>query len=65
MADLDDLGLDSQFAEEAHEFEVDLNCVVVVNHKLTLESIDRLEVRIPPCVSGTLYEFENSRNEIG
>jgi len=29
--------------EIAHEFEIDLNCVVVVNHKLTLEAIDRTE----------------------
>ena len=27
----------------SHEFEIDLNCVVVVNHALTLEGIDRSE----------------------
>lgn len=43
MVELGDLELDEQFAEEAHEFEVDLNCVVVVNHNLTLEGINRSE----------------------
>lgn len=29
--------------ETAHEFEVELNCLVTTNHKLTMEGIDRIE----------------------
>jgi hypothetical protein len=29
--------------ETAHEFEVELNCLVITNHKLTMEGIDRVE----------------------
>ncbi len=27
--------------EIAHEFKIDLNCVVITNHRLTLEGIDK------------------------
>jgi hypothetical protein len=43
MIDLNDPGLDDEFIEEAHEFEVDLNCTVVLNHRLTLDGIDHSE----------------------
>jgi len=39
MIDLNDL----EPIEEAHEFEVDLTCLVIANHKLTLEGIEREE----------------------
>jgi hypothetical protein len=41
MADIDALGFES--IEIPHEFEIDLNSLVVVNHKLTLEGVDRDE----------------------
>jgi len=43
MARLDELEFDDLPQEEAHEFEVDLHCVVVLNHRFTLEGIDRSE----------------------
>src|SRR6202163_4682326 len=43
MADLDALQFNDEPIEIAHEFEVDLNCLVIVNHKLTLEGIAREE----------------------
>ena len=43
MANLDALELNDEPLEVAHEFEVDLNCIVVVNHRFTLEGIDRSE----------------------
>jgi hypothetical protein len=42
MVDLDASGFDEPM-ELAHEFEVDLNCLVMVNHKFTLEGIMRSE----------------------
>lgn len=42
MVDLNASGLNEPI-ELAHEFEVDLNTLVVVNHNLTLESITRSE----------------------
>lgn len=42
MADIEVSGLDEPM-ELAHEFEVDLNTLVVVNHRLTLEAIARSE----------------------
>jgi hypothetical protein len=38
-----DLGSLDEPLEISHEFEIDLNCVVVANHALTLEGIDRSE----------------------
>src|SRR5208282_3723014 len=35
--------VDDEPIEVAHEFEVDLNCVIVVNHRLTLEAITKTE----------------------
>jgi hypothetical protein len=29
--------------EAPHEFEVELNCLVITNHKLTMRGIDRIE----------------------
>src|SRR6266853_2824998 len=43
MVDFDDLGLNDEPMEIAHEFEVDLNCVVIVNHNFTLDGITRAE----------------------
>jgi len=43
MTDLDALELDDAPFEIPHEFELDLNCVVVANHRLTMEGIDRSE----------------------
>jgi hypothetical protein len=43
MVDFDALGLSDEHQNIAHEFEVDLNCLVIVNHKLTLEGIARAE----------------------
>ena len=39
MADLDTLEFNDEPMEIAHEFEVDLNRLVIVNHKITLEGI--------------------------
>jgi hypothetical protein len=43
MSWLDNLGPLDEPQEIAHDFEIDLNCVVVANHNLTLEAIDRDE----------------------
>jgi hypothetical protein len=43
MADLNGLEFNDEPIEIAHPFEVDLNCLVIVNHKLTLEGISREE----------------------
>jgi hypothetical protein len=43
MPDLDDPGPSDEPMELPHDFEVDLNTLVVVNHKLTLEGIARSE----------------------
>lgn len=44
MSDLDDVDLSSdEVVEVAHEFEVDLNCVVAANHHFALEGIARAE----------------------
>jgi len=44
MADLDDLDFSNdEVVELAHEFAVDLNCVVVANHRFALEGITRAE----------------------
>src|ERR1035437_8046510 len=43
MVDIEALGLNDEPMGIAHEFEVDLNCVVIVNHNLTLEGITRSE----------------------
>jgi hypothetical protein len=44
MADLHDLDFSNdELIEVAHEFAVDLNCVVVANHRFTLEGITRAE----------------------
>jgi hypothetical protein len=41
MADLD--ALESDLFEIPHDFEIDLNCLVVMNHRFTLQGIDREE----------------------
>ncbi len=47
--------------EEAHEFEVDLTCLVVANHKLTIEGIERDEDEESEKLSGILPgELEDS-----
>src|SRR6266513_692441 len=38
-----DLEPNDEIQEVAHEFEIDLNCVVITNHRLTLEGIDNAE----------------------
>lgn len=43
MTDLKDTNLLDFVVEIAHEFEVDLNSVVVVNHRFALDGIDRAE----------------------
>ena len=44
MADLDELNFSNdEIVEVAHEFAVDLNCVVVANHRFALEGITRAE----------------------
>jgi hypothetical protein len=43
MVDFDDIKVSDEPMDIAHEFEVDLNCVVIVNHRLTLEGIARAE----------------------
>lgn len=44
MADLHDLDFrNDELIEIAHEFAVDLNCVVVANHRFTLDGITRAE----------------------
>jgi len=44
MADLDELNFSTdEIVEVAHEFAVDLNCVVVANHRFALEGIARAE----------------------
>jgi hypothetical protein len=44
MAELDDLDFtNDEIVEVAHEFAVDLNCVVVANHRFMLEGITRAE----------------------
>ena len=43
MADLNELGSSDYVVEIAHDFAVDLNCVVVANHRFALEGIARAE----------------------
>jgi hypothetical protein len=43
MANIDLAGFLDEPIEMSHQFVVELNCLVVVNHKLTLEAIDREE----------------------
>jgi hypothetical protein len=63
---LDDLGPLDEPQEIAHEFEIDLNCVVVVNHKLTLEAIDRDEdEELANIEQGTLEDYEIVRSITG
>jgi hypothetical protein len=40
----------------AHEFEVDLNCLVIANHELTMEGIDRIEREEMAAVDDSLRE---------
>lgn len=41
--DLDDRLLNEPLEEMSHEFEVDLNCLVIANHKITMDGIARAE----------------------
>src|ERR1700693_4956604 len=43
MRNLDSLELNDEPIEISHEFEVDLACMIVANHRLTLEAITRQE----------------------
>jgi hypothetical protein len=43
MADSNELEWFNERVEVAHEFEVDLNCLVATNHRLTLDAITRAE----------------------
>jgi hypothetical protein len=43
MPNLDSLELNDEPVEISHEFEVDLACMIVANHRLTLEAITRQE----------------------
>lgn len=43
MADLEDSDLNNDPVEFPHDFEIDVNNVVIVNHKLTLDGITRSE----------------------
>jgi hypothetical protein len=45
MPGLDSLGLNDEPIEISHEFEVDLACMIVANHRLTLEAITRQEAQ--------------------
>ncbi len=43
MPELNDLNFPDFPVQVAHEFEVDLNCVVAANHRFALDAIDRTE----------------------
>ena len=43
MSDSKELEWFNEPVKNAHEFEVDLNCLVVTNHRLTLDAITRAE----------------------
>jgi hypothetical protein len=43
MSDLDDLNFGGESTKVAHEFEVDLKCLIIVNHHFTLEGIAKAE----------------------
>jgi hypothetical protein len=43
MTDLGGLNLNDEPAEVSHEFQVDLNCLVIANHRFTIEGIERAE----------------------
>jgi hypothetical protein len=42
---MDGLNLNDELVEMMHQFEVDLNCLVIINHKYTLDGLERDENR--------------------
>ena len=65
--ELDWGSLEDEIQEIAHDFEIDLNCVVVANHALTLEGIDRAEdIELTKIQEGFAHEdYETVRSITG